>query len=151
MEQEEAAMKNTLRGRGRSPGRPSVWGPSGATVCSVSAQSAFARYGYEQASVRKIAASAGFDAAPVAHHFGSKEALWDAVPHGTALVALQSRNDLSPRERLEKASVSVRESSIPPSGLRKQRQRTAGMLSTLALLRSSGRLHRGIRRTRVLG
>jgi TetR/AcrR family transcriptional regulator len=103
-------MTNTLRRR--SPGRPSVSSPSGATVLLREAQSAFARYGYEQASVRKIAASAGFDPALVAHHFGSKEALWDAVierfalylaPHVTALGALQSRKDLSPRERLEKA------------------------------------------------
>jgi AcrR family transcriptional regulator len=42
-------------------------------------QSAFSRYGYEGASLRGIAAEANVDPALVAHHFGSKEALWKAV------------------------------------------------------------------------
>lgn len=39
----------------------------------------FARFGYEGASLRKIAAEAGCDMAMIAHHFGSKAELWVAV------------------------------------------------------------------------
>lgn len=39
----------------------------------------FARFGYEGASLRKIAAEAGCDMAMIAHHFGSKGELWAAV------------------------------------------------------------------------
>jgi AcrR family transcriptional regulator len=42
-------------------------------------QAAFARHGFEGTSLRKIAATAGVDPGLAAHHFGSKEALWEAV------------------------------------------------------------------------
>jgi TetR/AcrR family transcriptional regulator len=68
--------KNVKR---RSPGRPGKDRPNGALLLLQAGQSAFARHGFEGASLRGIAAAAGVDPALAAHHFGSKEALWEAV------------------------------------------------------------------------
>jgi len=40
---------------------------------------AFAQLGFDGVSLRRIAATAGFDVSMIAHHFGSKEELWQAV------------------------------------------------------------------------
>src|SRR5579863_5674406 len=63
----------------RGPGRPGKGRPDGALLLLKAAQSAFARHGFEGASLRGIAAAAGVDPALAAHHFGSKEALWEEV------------------------------------------------------------------------
>ena len=63
----------------RTAGRPVKQALRRDVVLLDAAQSAFARYGFEGASVRKIAAEAGVDPALVAHYFGSKELLWQAV------------------------------------------------------------------------
>lgn len=63
----------------RSRGRPACGDASGADALLRSARAAFARNGYEATSVREIAKTSGVDPALVAHHFGSKEALWLAV------------------------------------------------------------------------
>src|SRR5258708_23875130 len=68
--------KNVKR---RGPGRPGKDRPNGALLLLKAGQSAFARHGFEGASLRAIAAVAGVDPALAAHHFGSKEALWEAV------------------------------------------------------------------------
>jgi AcrR family transcriptional regulator len=75
-------------------------------------QSAFARHGFEGASLRGIAASAGVDPALAAHHFGSKEALWEAIierfalylaPYIVQLRELQTQRDIPIRTRIETA------------------------------------------------
>ena len=43
----------------------------------------FARHGFEGASTRRIAESAGITPALIGHHFGDKEALWKAVAADT--------------------------------------------------------------------
>lgn len=63
----------------RGPGRPAKAHPQGDLALLDAAQAAFARYGFEGASLRGIAASAGVDPALIAHYFGSKGALWEAV------------------------------------------------------------------------
>ena len=72
--------KVKLRRPGRpGPGRPAKDRPNGRLLLLKAGQSAFARLGFEGASLRGIAAAAGVDPALAAHHFGSKEALWEAV------------------------------------------------------------------------
>jgi AcrR family transcriptional regulator len=75
-------------------------------------QSAFARHGFEGASLRGIAAAAGVDPALAAHHFGSKEALWEAVierlalylaPYIVELRELQTKREIPIRTRIETA------------------------------------------------
>jgi TetR/AcrR family transcriptional regulator len=46
---------------------------------------AFAQGGYEGTNLRRIAADAGVDVALIAHHFGSKLALWKAAVDGLAV------------------------------------------------------------------
>jgi TetR/AcrR family transcriptional regulator len=96
----------------RGPGRPGRNRLNGALLLLQAGQSAFARHGFEGASLRKIAASAGVDPALAAHHFGSKEALWKAVierwvlylaPFIVELRELQKRVDISVRMRTETA------------------------------------------------
>lgn len=76
------------------------------------AWSPFARHGFEGATLRGIAVSAGVDPALVAHHFGSKEALWEAVieqttrtlvPLVTELRKLQEQTRTPIRARLDLA------------------------------------------------
>ncbi|MFM0739574.1 TetR/AcrR family transcriptional regulator [Paraburkholderia xenovorans] len=102
----------TLR---RSRGRPACSDASGADALLRSARGAFARSGYEATSVREIARVSGVDPALVAHHFGSKEALWVAVveqiadeaePMIAKTAALRATAALGPRARVE-AAVSI--------------------------------------------
>lgn len=102
----------TKRPKRRGPGRP-VEDIQGDVALLRAGQSAFARYGYEGASLRSIAAAANVDPALVAHHFGSKEALWTAVverlaycfvePAVAKLHELQKQVQLPIRARLEEA------------------------------------------------
>jgi TetR/AcrR family transcriptional regulator len=96
----------------RGPGRPGNDRPSGDMALLKAARSAFARHGFEGATLRGIAGSAGVDPALVAHHFGSKEALWEAVieqmthtlvPLVTELRKLQEQTRTPIRARLETA------------------------------------------------
>ncbi|WP_413729948.1 TetR/AcrR family transcriptional regulator [Sodalis sp. RH22] len=66
-------IKSPMRGR-RPGGRV-----SGREALLPVATRFFSRYGYEGASLRKIASEAGVDMALVARLFGSKSALWEAV------------------------------------------------------------------------
>src|SRR5260370_27751082 len=99
--------KNVKR---RGPGRPGKDRPHGALLLLQAGQSAFARPGFEGASLRGIAAVAGVDPALAAHHFGSKEALWGAVierlalylaPYIVELRELQTQVKIPIRARLE--------------------------------------------------
>jgi len=63
----------------RRPGRPAKVQPQGDIALLDAAQSAFASQGFEGATLRGVAAAAGVDPALVAHYFGSKKALWEAV------------------------------------------------------------------------
>ena len=103
-------MRKSVKQRG--PGRPAKDRPNGALLLLQAGQSAFARHGFEGASLRGIAAAAGVDAALAAHHFGSKEALWEAVierfalflaPYVVELRELQTRVDIPIRARIETA------------------------------------------------
>jgi TetR/AcrR family transcriptional regulator len=98
----------TRRGRGR-PGKDR---PNGALLLLQAGQSAFARHGFEGASLRRIAAAAGVDPALAAHHFGSKEALWEAVierfalylaPYIVELRDLHTQGQIPIRARIETA------------------------------------------------
>lgn len=100
---------NTVR---RSRGRPSCADLVGASGLLQKARGVFAKHGFEAATLRSIAQASGTDPALVAHHFGSKEALWMAVVNQIAdevsatlatLRELRSRLDLSPRARVEHA------------------------------------------------
>jgi AcrR family transcriptional regulator len=73
-------------------------------------QSAFARHGFEGASLRGIAAAAGVDPALAAYHFGSKQALWEAVierlalylaPYIVELRELKTQAEIPIRARIE--------------------------------------------------
>src|SRR5260370_39619013 len=96
----------------RGPGRPGKDRPHGGLLLLKAGQSAFARHGFEGASLRGIAASAGVDPALAAHHFGSKEALWEAVierlalylaPYTVELRELQTQGEIPIRTRIETA------------------------------------------------
>lgn len=94
----------------RQPGRPGKDEPDGALLLLRAAQSAFASHGFKAATLRRIAADAGVDPALVIHHFGSKEALWEAVIDLQALYlksyledfkALEAQTEVPVRARLE--------------------------------------------------
>lgn len=96
----------------RGPGRPGKDRPHGASLLLKAGQSAFARHGFEGASLRGIAAAAGVDPALAAHHFGSKEALWEAVierlalylaPYVAELRELETQAEIPIRARIETA------------------------------------------------
>jgi len=96
----------------RGPGRPSKDHPNGALLLLQAGQSAFALRGFEGASLRGIAAAAGVDPALAAHHFGSKEALWEAVierlalylaPYIAELRELKTQREIPIRKRIETA------------------------------------------------
>ncbi len=95
----------------RSRGRPARSATVDREALLRIARQVFARQGFEATSVREIARDAGVDSALMAHHFGSKEALWIAVVEQTASTAvpmveatrkLQS-SSLGPRKRVERA------------------------------------------------
>ena len=96
----------------RGPGRPGKSPWRGDLALLDAAQTAFALFGFEGASVRKIAAEAGVDPALAAHYFGSKEALWQAVverfaemrgPWVDEVKLLASQKELAVETRLEMA------------------------------------------------
>jgi AcrR family transcriptional regulator len=99
----------------RPRGRPTCSDAGGADALLRSARQAFATGGYEATSVREIARASGVDPALVAHHFGSKEALWiavvdqiadEAAPMISKTAALRAMSGLRPRARVE-AAVSI--------------------------------------------
>lgn len=99
-------------GAPRRRGRPSADCAQGADNLLRTARRTFALRGYEATSVREIARQAGVDAALIAHHFGSKEALWLAVvdqivgltdPMRDHALALRADAALRPLQRLEQA------------------------------------------------
>jgi TetR/AcrR family transcriptional regulator len=103
-------MRKNVKRRG--PGRPGKDRPGGALLLLRAGQSAFARHGFEGASLRGIAAAAGVDPALTAHHFGSKEALWEAVierfalylaPYIGELRELQMQGEIPIQSRMETA------------------------------------------------
>lgn len=63
------------RGRGRPAQQASV----GREVLLRRARKTFGTRGFDATSVREIARESGVDPALLAHHFGSKDALWEAV------------------------------------------------------------------------
>jgi AcrR family transcriptional regulator len=96
----------------RSRGRPASSDAGGADALLRSARGAFATSGYEATSVREIARASGVDPALVAHHYGSKEALWiavvdqiadEAAPMVARVTSLREISDLGPRARVETA------------------------------------------------
>lgn len=69
----------------RPPGRPQ--GPDSVSYDRLltAALSSFACHGFDGVSLRTIANAAGFNVSMVAHHFGSKVGLWQAVVDAIAL------------------------------------------------------------------
>ncbi|MBN3852129.1 TetR/AcrR family transcriptional regulator [Paraburkholderia sp. Ac-20340] len=63
----------------RGRGRPAQDASVGRDVLLRNARKTFGTRGYDATSVREIARESGVDPALLAHHFGSKEALWTAV------------------------------------------------------------------------
>lgn len=110
-------MNKTPKSAGapRRRGRPSADCAQGADNLLRTARRNFALRGYEATSVREIARQAALDPALIAHHFGSKEALWLAVVHQIKELmdpmletaeALRGDASLSPRERVERCMLS---------------------------------------------
>jgi AcrR family transcriptional regulator len=111
MEIQDDPMLPGLAAR-RPRGRPACRDLVGRDALLRIARQAFARQGYMATSVRDIARTAGVDSALLAHHFGSKDALWGAVveqltceqsPMIEATRALREQAVGSPRSRVEKA------------------------------------------------
>jgi AcrR family transcriptional regulator len=113
MREKRAMMQNQAKEKKRrGPGRPEKNQLQGDVALLRAGQAAFARHGFEGASLRQIAASAGVDPALAAHHFGSKEALWRAVIERMSeslaallpdLHALRTQRQVPIRVRLEEA------------------------------------------------
>jgi AcrR family transcriptional regulator len=110
-------MSKTPKAAGapRRRGRPSADCAQGADNLLRTARRIFALRGYEAASVREIARHASVDPALIAHHFGSKEALWLAVveqirvlmdPMLRTAADLRSDVSLGPRQRVEHCMLS---------------------------------------------
>jgi len=109
---DEASSVMTIPAPRRARGRPACSDAGGADALLRSARGAFARNGYEATSVREIARASGVDPALIAHHFGSKEALWAAVVNQIAdeaapmiekIAALRDMSGSGSRERVEHA------------------------------------------------
>ncbi|SAL39107.1 TetR family transcriptional regulator [Caballeronia udeis] len=95
----------------RSRGRPACSAIAGSDALLKSARQAFAKRGFESTSVREIARDSGVDPALIAHHFGSKEALWIAVvdqiaQHAAPMIEATGKlrtADMTNRQKVERA------------------------------------------------
>ncbi len=92
----------------RKRGRPAKVHAQGDIALLDAAQSAFARYGFEGATLRGVAANAGVDPALVAHYFGSKKALWEAVVDRMAQRLLPLITDLEDLNRQTDIPIRIR-------------------------------------------
>ncbi len=101
--------RNKVR-KEKRPGRPNAGSVKGSEALLQAAQTIFAIYGYEGASLRRISQAAGVNVALASHHFGSKEGLWEAVierlrlaiaPYLEELLALHGQTAVPIRVRLE--------------------------------------------------
>ncbi|MBB5408262.1 AcrR family transcriptional regulator [Paraburkholderia sp. HC6.4b] len=90
----------------RTRGRPAYSASVGADVLLRHARRTFAKRGFDATSVREIARDAGVDPALIAHHFGSKEALWVAV---VEQIADQAAPMIDATARLRSATLGARE------------------------------------------
>lgn len=95
----------------RGRGRPAQDASVGREVLLRNARKTFGTRGYDATSVREIARESGVDPALLAHHFGSKESLWEAVveqiaehaqPMIAATAALRS-SELDAKARVDRA------------------------------------------------
>lgn len=107
----KAASPDTSPAVKRTRGRPAQGASVGRDKLLRNARNTFAKRGYDATSVREIARESGVDAALLAHHFGSKDALWEAVveqiaehtgPMVAATASLRA-SALGARERVERA------------------------------------------------
>lgn len=109
MKNEAIAVQTPRTKRGR--GRPSQDASVGADVLLRHARKTFATRGYDATSVREIARESGVDPALLAHHFGTKEALWEAVvgqiaEHAAPMIAATAalrESSLGPKARVDRA------------------------------------------------
>lgn len=105
------SFPDSCDGTKRARGRPAVRETVDPDTLLHTAQQVFARHGYEAASVREIARTAGVDAALIAHRFGSKQELWTAIIDRIAQRAEPmveatrklAGEPMAPRERVERA------------------------------------------------
>jgi TetR/AcrR family transcriptional regulator len=108
-EKATASFTPTPMKRGR--GRPAQDASVGPDVLLRNARKTFGTRGYDATSVREIARESGVDPALLAHHFGSKEALWTAVveqiaEHAAPMIAATAAlrdSDLGPKARVDRA------------------------------------------------
>ncbi|WP_321887784.1 TetR/AcrR family transcriptional regulator [Paraburkholderia bannensis] len=108
-EKATASPASTPVRRGR--GRPAQQASVGRDVLLRNARKTFGTRGYDATSVREIARESGVDPALLAHHFGSKDELWEAVveqivahasPMISATAALRE-SDLDAKARVNRA------------------------------------------------
>ncbi|KKB63346.1 TetR family transcriptional regulator [Robbsia andropogonis] len=125
----------------RTRGRPVFGGSDAPDILLRAARDAFARRGYDATSMRGIARASGVDPALVAHHFGSKEALWSAVvkqigdesaPLLANINALRSDSKLTCKARMEAAVLMLVEQVF--------RSRDVGMFFSTAATENGERL-----------
>ncbi len=108
---EKATASQTPTPMKRGRGRPAQDASVGPDVLLRNARKTFGTRGYEATSVREIARESGVDPALLAHHFGSKEALWTAVveqiaEHAAPMIAATAAlrdSDLGPKARVDRA------------------------------------------------
>jgi AcrR family transcriptional regulator len=101
-----AVGEGKTKGRGR--GRPSGDQLPGNLALLRAGQSAFAKHGFEGASLRKLAAAAGVDPALASHHFGSKEALWEAVVERLGQILVPLIDELAQLKRNTATPIRIR-------------------------------------------
>lgn len=91
----------------RRRGRPEI--PQDRDALLDGALSQFARYGYEQVSMRGLAKELGVSYSLFHHHFGSKQALWQAVVDRDGKAMLSSfEQEVSGIDELETLKVWIR-------------------------------------------
>ncbi|WP_322028883.1 helix-turn-helix domain-containing protein [Paraburkholderia sp. J76] len=108
---EKATTSPTTRTVRRGRGRPAQEASVGRDVLLRNARMTFGTRGYDATSVREIARESGVDPALLAHHFGSKESLWEAMveqiaEHAQPMIAATAalrNSELDAKARVDRA------------------------------------------------
>ncbi|RYC11696.1 TetR family transcriptional regulator [Ciceribacter ferrooxidans] len=107
--QEERALTDGQKPSERGRGRPKKGRELDVDALFEAAVANFAEWGFERASLRKIAGQAGVDVALISYRYGSKLALWmavvDAVAEETLIRIRESQElcrELPPNEQMDR-------------------------------------------------